>query len=368
MSATFTEEQQELKSAAAKFLEEKSSSETVRELMESDQGFDEATWKQMAELGWLGLALPEDYGGVGLGFAELAILLEEMGKHLLPAPYFSSAVLAARTILHAGSEQQRASMLPGIAEGTVRGTLAFLDSSGDHGPNADLPRAEGTGASRKIQGSASFVLDGHSATLIIVTAQTPDGPALFAVPADQEAVSRTRLETIDGTRKQARIDFSNAEAEPLEAGGEEVLSRILDEAAVAISAEAVGTAQAALDIAVEYAKTRIQFGRPIGSFQGVKHKCADMLTEVEMARSAAYYGAWAAAEEPEELPFAACIAKAYCSDAVFDVAAKSIQILGGIGFTWEHDAHLYLRRAKSQEIYLGDASYHRELLASRLGI
>lgn len=369
MSATFTEEQQELKTAAAKFLEEKSGSETVRELMESDQGFDEAIWKQMAELGWLGLALPEEYGGVGLGFAELAILMEEMGKHLLPAPYLSSAVLAARTILHAGSDGQKTSMLPGIADGTVRGTLAFMDISGRHGPGADLPRAERSGTSFRINGSTSFVLDGHTATSILVVASTEESAlGLFAVAADQEAVSSVRLETIDGTRKQSRVDFSDAEAEPLERGGDEVVFRILDEAAVALSAEAVGTAQAALDIAVEYAKTRIQFGRPIGSFQGVKHKCADMLTEVEMARSAAYYGAWAAAEEPEELPFAACIAKAYCSDAVFDVAARSIQILGGIGFTWEHDAHLYLRRAKSQEIYLGDASYHRELLATRLGI
>jgi alkylation response protein AidB-like acyl-CoA dehydrogenase len=361
----FTEEQQELRSTAARFLDEKSSSAIVRELMETDTGFDEGTWKQMADLGWFGMAIPEEYGGLGFGFVEVTVLLEEMGRKLLPAPYLSSVIFGANAILNAGTEDQRKELLPGIADGTTRATLAFVEPSGKW----DIDAIEVTESGGKISGTKSYVLDGHTATLLIVAAKSSDGLGLYLVDPDAEGVTRTKLETLDMTRKQAKIDFNNTPATRLGSGdATEALQKTLNQAAAVLSAEMVGGAQQCLDMSTQYAKERYQFGRPIGSFQAIKHKCANMLMEVEMARSAAYYAGWAAAEDPEELPLAASLSKAYCSDAYFHAAAENIQIHGGIGFTWEHDAHLYFRRAKSSEIYLGDATYHRELVAQKLGV
>jgi alkylation response protein AidB-like acyl-CoA dehydrogenase len=206
--------------------------------------------------------------------------------------------------------------------------------------------------------------------LILVSARTPAGVSLFAVVGGASGLTRTALATMDQTRKQARLEFAGTPAKLVgsDGGGWATLSKTLDLAAVALAAEQVGGAQKVLDMSVEYAKVRVQFGRPIGSFQAIKHKCADMLLEVESAKSAAYYAGWAAAEDSEELPTVACLAKAYCSDAYFHAAAENIQIHGGIGFTWEHDAHLYFKRAKSSELYLGDPTYHRELLAQRIGL
>jgi alkylation response protein AidB-like acyl-CoA dehydrogenase len=367
----FTEEQQELRSTAARFLEEKSSSATVRELMESDTGFDEGTWKQMADLGWFGMAIPEEYGGLGFGFVELIVLLEEMGKKLLPAPFVSSVVIGANAILNAGTEEQKKKLLPGIADGTTRATLAFVEPSGRWDVDSIELEATEKGGSWTLTGTKSYVLDGATATLLVVAAKTGDGEiSLFTVDPDADGVTRTKLETLDMTRKQAKIDFANTPATLLgsRGAGKDALTKTLDQAAAALSAEMVGGAQQCLDASTQYAKERYQFGRPIGSFQAIKHKCANMLMEVEMSRSAAYYAGWAAADDPEELPLAASLAKAYCSDAFFHCAAENIQIHGGIGFTWEHDAHLYFRRAKSSEIYLGDATYHRELVAQKLGV
>jgi alkylation response protein AidB-like acyl-CoA dehydrogenase len=367
----FTEEQQELRSTAARFLEEKSSSATVRELMETDSGFDEGTWKQMADLGWFGMAIPEEYGGLGFGFVEVIVLLEEMGKRLLPSPYVSSVILGANAILGAGTEDQKKELLPGIADGTTRATLAFVEPSGKWEPSGIELEATGSGGNWTLTGEKSYVLDGHTANLLVVAAKTgPDELSLFTVDPDAEGVVRTKLETLDMTRKQAKITFSNTPATLLGAkgSGKDALQKTLDQAAAALCSEMVGGAQACLDASTQYAKERFQFGRPIGSFQAIKHKCANMLMEVEMARSAAYYAGWAAAEDPDELSLAASLAKAYCSDAYFHAAAENIQIHGGIGFTWEHDAHLYFRRAKSSEIYLGDATYHRELVAQKLGV
>ena len=215
-----------------------------------------------------------------------------------------------------------------------------------------------------------FVLDGHVADLVLVVGRTPKGFSLFGVKGDAEGLTRTPLPTMDQTRKQARLEFAGTPAWLIgtEGGAEAGLSKTLDLAAVALAAEQVGGAQRCLDSSVEYAKTRIQFGRPIGSFQAIKHKCADMLLEVESAKSAAYYAGWAAAEDSDELPVVASLAKSYCSEAYFHAAAENIQIHGGIGFTWEHDAHLYFKRAKSSELLFGDPAYHRELLAQRIGI
>ncbi len=381
MTFAFTDEQQELRSTAARFLEEKSSSATVRELMETDTGFDEGTWKQMADLGWTGMAIPEEYGGLGFGFVELTVLMEEMGRKLLPAPFLSSVILGANAILNAGGDSQKKELLPGIADGTTRATLAFVEPSGKWDVDAIEVKATEKGGNWTISGTKSYVLDGHTATLLIVAAADGDNISLFTVDPDATGVTRTKLETLDMTRKQAKIDFENAPANLLlgtfgtnqgpfgvKGAGADALQKTLDQAAAVLSAEMVGGSQQCLDMSTTYAKERYQFGRPIGSFQAIKHKCANMLMEVEMARSAAYYAGWAAADDPEELPLAASLAKAYCSDAYFHAAAENIQIHGGIGFTWEHDAHLYFRRAKSSEIYLGDATYHRELVAQKLGV
>jgi len=370
MTFAFTDDQNELRSTAARFLEEKSSSEKVRELMETDNGFEEATWKQIADLGWLGMAIPEEYGGVGFGPVETMVLLEEMGKKLFCAPFFSSIILGANAILAAGTEDQKKELLPGISEGTTRAALAFVEPNGKWELEGIELEATESGGNWTLTGSKSYVVDGHTANLLIVAAKTGNDVSLFTVDPDAEGVTRTALQTLDMTRKQAKIDFANAPAKLLgEKGkGAEALTRTLDQAAALLSAEMVGGAQACLDASTTYAKERYQFGRPIGSFQAIKHKCANMLMEVEMSRSAAYYAGWAAAEDPEELSLAASLAKAYCSDAFFHAAAENIQIHGGIGFTWEHDAHLFFRRAKSSEIYLGDATYHRELVAQKLGV
>ncbi|MEX2393312.1 MAG: acyl-CoA dehydrogenase family protein [Actinomycetota bacterium] len=370
MTFGFSDEQQELRSTAARFLEEKSSSTIVRELMEGEQGFDEGTWKQMADLGWFGMAIPEEHGGIGFGFVEVTVLMEEMGKKLLPAPYFSSVILAANAILNAGTDAQKSELLPGIADGTTRGALAFVEPSGKWDVDSVELEASGSGDSWTLTGDKSYVVDGHTANLLVVAAKTGKGVSLFTVDPDADGVTRTPLATLDMTRKQAKISFSSTPAKLLgeEGKGAEPLQKTLDQAAAALAAEMVGGSQQCLDMSTTYAKERYQFGRPIGSFQAIKHKCANMLMEVEMARSAAYYAGWAAAEDPEELPLAASLAKAYCSDAYFHAAAENIQIHGGIGFTWEHDCHLYFRRAKSSELFLGDATYHREILAQRIGV
>jgi alkylation response protein AidB-like acyl-CoA dehydrogenase len=372
----FSEEQDQLRDAVRRFLEAKSPSSEVRRLMETDEGYDPAVWNQMAnELGLQSIHIPEEYGGQGFTFVELAIVLEEMGRVLLCAPYFSSVVLAADAIMNAGTKEQQADLLPGIASGETIATLAFTEPNGKWDASGIEMVAAGSGDSYTLNGTKMFVIDGHTANLVVVAARTEgtsgeDGISFFAVDGDAGGLTRTALSTMDQTRKQARLDFENVSARPIGDAGSAwpALSKTLDQAAVGLANEMVGGAQKVLEMSVEYAKVRVQFGRPIGSFQAIKHKCADMLLEVESGKSAAYYAAWAAAEDNEELPVAASLAKAYCSDAYFHAAAENIQIHGGIGFTWEHDAHLYFKRAKSSEILLGDATYHRELLAQRIGI
>jgi len=372
----FSEEQDQLRDTVRAFLEAKSPSSEVRRLMETTDGYDPAVWSQMAnELGLQSLHIPEEYGGQGFTFVELAIVLEEMGRVLLCAPYFSSVVLAADAIMNAGDDGQKGELLPGIASGETIATLAFTEPNGKWDASGIEMVAGGSGGNYTLSGTKMFVIDGHTANLVVVAARTEgssgeDGISFFAVDGDASGLTRTPLATMDQTRKQARLDFENVAARPIGEPGSAwpALSKTLDQAAVGLANEMVGGAQKVLEMSVEYAKVRVQFGRPIGSFQAIKHKCADMLLEVESGKSAAYYAAWAAAEDNEELPVAASLAKAYCSDAYFHAAAENIQIHGGIGFTWEHDAHLYFKRAKSSEILLGDATYHRELLAQRIGI
>ncbi len=384
MNFAFSEEQEELRRSVRRFLEGKSPISEVRRLMETTEGYDEAVWAQMGkELGLQSLHIPEAYGGQGYSFVELVVVLEEMGRALLAAPFYASVCLAANSILNAGTDEQRQALLPGIAAGDTIATLAFTEPNGRwdaSGITMEAVPAAGASGGYTLSGTKMFVLDGHTADLIVVAARRPgsegtDGISFFTVDAGAEGLTRTPLPTMDQTRKQARLEFSGVPAtllgpSPEDTAGEgwAALSKTLDQAAVCLCAEMVGGAQRVLEMSVEYAKVRIQFGRPIGSFQAIKHKCADMLLEVESAKSAAYYAGWAAAEDNDELPVVASLAKAYCSDAYFHAAAENIQIHGGIGFTWEHDAHLYFKRAKSSEILLGDATYHRELLAQRIGI
>jgi alkylation response protein AidB-like acyl-CoA dehydrogenase len=288
----------------------------------------------------------------------------------LCAPFFSTVALAANALLTSGDDEAKKNFLPGIASGETIATLAITEDNGKWDFSGIECAATKSGDGWVLNGHKMFVLDGHIANLVLVAARTAAGVSLFAVQGESPGLTRTSLPTMDQTRKQARLEFSDVAATLVGAdgGAEAGLSKTLDLAAVALAAEQVGGAQRVLDASVEYAKTRIQFGRPIGSFQAIKHKCADMLLEVESAKSAAYYAAWAAAEDSDELPVVASLSKSYCSEAYFHSASENIQIHGGIGFTWEHPAHLYFKRAKSSELLLGDPAYHRELLAQRIGI
>lgn len=371
MNFAFSEEQDQLRQFVRQFLEDKSSEAEVRRLMETDEGYDPDVWTQMAEqLGLQSLIIPEDHGGQGFGYVELTIVMEEMGRVLLCAPFFSTVALATNAILHSGDDAAKEALLPGIAAGETIATVAFTEPNGRWDATGIEATATADGDGYRIDGTKSFVIDGHLANLFIVAARTDAGVSLFRVAGDATGIERTQLSTMDQTRKQAKIEFSSTPATLLgtDGGGWDVLETVLDLAVVALASEQVGGAQFVLDMAVQYAKDRVQFGRPIGSFQAIKHKCADMLLEVESAKSAAYYAAWCAAEMNDELPSVASLAKSYCSEAYFHAAAENIQIHGGIGFTWEHPAHLYFKRAKSSELLFGDPTYHRELLAQRIGL
>jgi alkylation response protein AidB-like acyl-CoA dehydrogenase len=371
MNFAFSDEQDELRRTVRAFLEQKSPEAEVRRLMDTTEGYDPGIWKQMGqELGLQGLAIPEEFGGQGYSWVELGVVLEEMGRALLCAPFFSSAVLAANTLLQSGDDAAKKELLPGIASGETKATVAFTEPSGRWDEAGITLEAKGSGSSFTLSGTKMFVLDGHTADLILVAARTGKGVSLFSVDKDAKGLTRTALSTMDQTRKQAKLEFADTPAKLVgtEGAGWAVMSKVLDLAAVGLAAEQVGGAQKVLEMAVEYAKVRVQFGRPIGSFQAIKHKCADMLLEVESAKSAAYYAMWCASEMNDELPSVASLAKAYCSEAYFHATAENIQIHGGIGFTWEHPAHLYFKRAKSSELLFGDPSYHRELLAQRIGI
>jgi alkylation response protein AidB-like acyl-CoA dehydrogenase len=371
MRFSFSDEQEELRRVVRRFLEDKSPAAEVRRLMETDEGYDPAVWRQLSgELGLPAVHIPEEYGGQGYSFAELCIVLEEMGRSLLCAPYFGSIALAANAILNGASETRKKELLPGIAAGETIATLALAEPAGSWDPTSVALTATAANGGFRLDGTKTYVLDGHIADLIVVVARTPgtDGVALFTVRGDAPGLERRLLKTVDATRKQARLDFTGAPAELLGDDAPAALARTLDQAAVALASEMVGGAQMVLETAVEYAKVRVQFGRPIGSFQAIKHKCADMLVEVELAKSAAYYAAAAVAEDDEDLPATASLAKSLASDAYLRAAADNIQIHGGTGFTWENDAHLYFKRAKSSEVFLGDPAAHREQLAQRLGV
>jgi alkylation response protein AidB-like acyl-CoA dehydrogenase len=371
MNFGFSEEQDELRKMVRRFLEEKSPETEVRRLMATEEGYDPAVWHQMArELALQGLGIPEEFGGQGFGPVELYVVFEEMGAALLCAPYFSSVALAANAVTFVGTPADHARYLPGIASGETIATLALTDDTGSWDVAATAAVARRDGEQWRLSGARNYVTDGSTAGLILVPGASQEGLSLFAVSGEAEGLTKEVLATMDQTRKQSRLVLEGTPAVLVGAAGgaADGLATTLQVAAAMLAAEQVGGAQRVLDSSVEYAKTRVQFGRPIGSFQAIKHKCADMLLDVESAKSAAYYAAWAAQERNDELAIAASLAKSFCSEAYFHCAAENIQIHGGIGFTWEHPAHLYFKRAKSSELFLGDPSYHRELLAQRLGI
>ncbi len=373
MDFAFSAEQEMLRDTTRRFLTDKADSAVVREIMESEEGFDAGLWTDIADQGWLAMHIPEADGGAGFSYLELVVLMEEMGAALFPSPFFSTVVLGANALLVGGSEAQRKELLPEVAAGERRLALAQLEESGRWDESGIEMQAVADGDDFVLTGTKMYVVDGHTAHSLVVAARTPSGVSLFVVDGEASGVTRSRLETMDMTRKQARVTFEgvrvpNSSMIGTEGSGWETLTKVTDLASVALAAECVGGAQRCLDMSVEYAKVRVQFGRPIGSFQAVKHKCADMLVQLESARSAAYYAGWAASEDNDELGVVAPLAKSYCSEAYFFCASENIQIHGGIGFTWEHDAHLYFKRAKTSELLLGTPAHHRSLLADRLGL
>jgi alkylation response protein AidB-like acyl-CoA dehydrogenase len=368
----FTDEQQDLRDMVRRFLAEKSPVSEVRRLMATEAGYDPAVWAQLGQLGLAGLTIPEKYGGAGRGPVEQLVVCEEMGAALLCAPYLASAVLATWALLASGDAGAQADLLPPIASGERIATLAVPEDDGSWMSGGFRVTARRSGDRYLLDGRKSFVLDGMIADLILAAASSDDGPALFAVdgPRDGSApgLSRRAMQTLDMTRKQAVLTFTGTPGRLVGPPGAaaEIVAQAIRGGVLALAAEQVGGAQRCLDMAVAYAKVRRQFGRAIGSFQAIKHICADMLLEVESARSAAYHAAWQAADGAADLPLVASLAKAYCSEAYFHVAASNIQVHGGIGFTWEHDAHLYYRRAKSAEVMLGTPASHREIVADLL--
>lgn len=374
MDFALSEEQEMLRDTARHYLDGNSSSEWVRQLMQTETGFDSAQWQAIADMGWPSMHIPERFGGAGFTISELNVLIEELGRRLLPSPFFATAVLGVTTLLESGDEEKCAEILPAVSSGSLRLAVAHVERSGEWRPAAvELAAAKHDGKF-KLNGEKHYVIDGHTADRVIVSAMTDVGVTLFVIDPATEGVTTEPVVTMDMTRKLATLSFADAVVSPdamlgEEGKGAEVLARMLDVAAVALAAEQVGGASRCLEMSVEYAKVRRQFGRAIGSFQAIKHMCANMLIEVESARSASQYATQVAASgDRDELKIAASVAKAYCSDAYFGASSDTIQIHGGIGFTWEHDAHLYFKRAESSKLLFGDPAWHRERLAEHLAM
>ena len=362
MNFDFSDDQRVLKDQARKFLSQESTSARVRRILETDEPYDEKLWRGMVELAWPGTAIPESYGGAGFGHLELCVIAEELGRSLAPTPFSSSVYLATEAILSAGSEAQKRRWLPKLAMGEAIGCFALAEGAASR--KLDTIARDG-----KITGVKLPVADGDVADLAVVAATSEAGsPALFLVDLRGPGVARSVVKTVDPTRSHARIAFTAAPAEPLgdAAGGRALIDRVLDRAAVLFAFEQVGGAQAALDMAREYAMGRFAFGRPIASFQAIKHKLVDMYVAIELARSNAYYAAWALSTGAPELPVAAATARVSATEAFWLSAKENIQTHGGMGFTWEFDCHLYYRRAKLLSLVLGSARRWKDLLITRL--
>jgi alkylation response protein AidB-like acyl-CoA dehydrogenase len=378
MDFGFSEEQEMLRSSARDFLAKEAPTTYARKMMEDEVGFTDDLWKRMADLGWMGLILPEQYGGSGLDFVDLVVVLEEMGRVVLPGPFFSTVVLGGTALLEGAGDALKQGLLPKLATGDMKLTLAQLEPSGRWDADGIQLEAKQDGGGWVLSGTKLFVPDAHSADYLVVAGRAPgskgtEGVSVFLVDAKALGITTTQLKTMDQTRKLAEVVLKDVRVPAdrvLGTPGEgwALLDRIIDRGKVGLCAEMCGGAQKVLEMSVDYAKVREQFGKPIGSFQAIQHKCANMLVEVESSKSITYYAAWAVANDVAEAPLAAAMAKAYCSDAYRHVAGEGIQIHGGIGFTWEHDMHLYFKRAKSSEVTFGDATWNRELVAQHINL
>jgi len=378
MDVTLSKVQMDIAKEARRFLDKECPTDYARDMYEDERGFTDEIWTKMTDIDWMRVRIPEPYGGMDMDQMDLTMVLEEMGRVVLPGPFFSTVLLAAEAIMEAGSDSQKEQYLTRIAAGELRGTLALHEPDG----GADLgyiqmeARADGDGF--VLDGTKLSVPDAHVADILVCAARTQAGndPAqgitLFLVDLSAHGVSASLLPTMDGTRKLCAVDFKGVRVGPEGVLGEPhkgwgPLRRVLQRAQVGLCAESVGGAQRAMEIATEYAKIRIQFDQPIGAFQAIKHRCAQMYVEVESSRSIAYWAAWAQDHgDPKEAALAASVAKAYCSEAFTRVSSGTIQVLGGTGFAWENDAHLYIKRAKANEQALGDPTYHREQVVQLL--
>lgn len=370
MSLSFTEEQEELRSVVRRFVDEKCSPSRRRELVDAGVSEDNTVWSLMAsQLGLQSVAVPDEYGGAGGGWVELGIVMEELGRGLVATPYFSTVAMAATTLITSRDEAAQSRWLPGIADGSITATLALADAGG-----WDLAAVSTTatraGDAWTVRGTKHLVVGGATATLLLVVARTADGLGVFAVDGDGPGVDRQPIEHLDLTRSLATIGLRDAPARRVGANGdfEDWLSQVRDVVLAAVAAEQIGGAASCLDLAVDHARTREQFGRPIGSFQAIKHLCASLFLDVESGRSAVYHASAAVAESGVEVSIASAVAAAHCTRTFTAVAKSCIQVHGGIGYTWEHDAHLYLRRAKEMELLFGSPAGHRARIADLVGI
>ena len=363
MNFDFSDEQRQLQDQARRFLGEHSTSKRIRQVLAGTAPYDRAMWQEIGAMGWLGAAIPEEYGGAGLGHGGLCVLAEELGRSLAPVPFSSTVFLAAEALVLAGSEDQKNELLPRIAAGELIGTLAWAEGMGNPEPRHIRARVSGG----RLTGEKWPVPDGGVADIAIVVARDDAGKIVLVLARlAASGVHPAALNTVDPTRDQARISFDNTPVEILEGDGWATLLRVLERAAVLTAFEQVGTAQACLDMSVTFARERHAFGRPIGSFQAIKHKLADVYVALELARSNAYFGAWALATDAADLPLAAATARVSATEACFLAAKENIQTHGGMGFTWEADCHLYYRRAKVLALGLGSAPWWKNRLVDLL--
>ncbi len=367
-----SETQQTIRNSAREFFSAECPIAEVRRLMETDTAIDDALWKKFAEQGWTGIIFPETYDGFGLGLFDMAVAMEEMGRALIPGPFISTVLVAGTILEKAGSEEQKKKYLSAICRGEAKSTLALLEKSASWDLDAvQLEAKSAPGGGYLLAGEKLFVSDAAGADFFLVAARVGGELAVLIVPSGAKGIKVTLMPGIDLTRRLYSVSFDNVAVSGenlLVRGGnaKKAIEAALDVACVGLTAEMVGGMQRLLDLTVEYAKTRKQFGKPIGTFQAVQHQCADMLFLLEGARSAAYYAAWALGENEPDARSAVSVAKAYASEGYRDVGNRSIQVQGGMGFTWENDAHLYYRRAKGSETAFGDASFHRERIAKTL--
>ena len=379
MNFGFSEEQEMLRDATRRFLDNECPSSFVRKMMEDDSAHATEMWKKVAEQGWPAILIDEAHGGVGGSFLDMVVILEEMGRSLLPGPFLATALLGTPAILAGGSDEQKNAILPGVAAGETILSLALAEQSGRYDAGGVALAATPKGEDFLLSGEKFFVPDAHVADQLVVVARTgqgataEDGISLFVVDAKAPGVTVTQLKTVDMTRRQCHVAFQDVAVPAAQVVGQvgagwPIVQRTLDQAMAGLCAEMVGTGQQALDMAVAYAKERVQFGKPIGSFQAVKHKCVDMMVQVENARSLTYYAAWTVDENVPEARQAVPMAKAYCSDMCKTVTSEAIQVHGGIGFTWEHDMHLFYRRGLASEAAFGSAPVHREVVAQELNL